>query len=360
MLTSVVGALVLLFLSPGCALGAGTVPRDRSDYALSISDSWKRQTLLNIVKIRYFDPPVFVDVGQIVAGYSLETTVTATGTFPELDFAGGKTATVGGGARYTDRPTITYVPLTGNRFLRSLMTPLSPESVFFTIQSGWPADAVLFTAVASMNGLKNQETSYAGVTPPDPRFLRVLELMRQLQRSGAVAMRVESSSEKEKDPRQSMLLTFRTAQSNPEAVAMSRELRGLLKLDQDETNFRLVVGGTSSGGKEIAVQTRSILHLMQTMASQVEVPRADVETTRVPPGWESSESATAGPRLIAVHCSDSRPRDAFVAIRYRDHWFWIDDRDLKTKRTFGFMMLLFTLADTAEKEALPLITIPAQ
>jgi hypothetical protein len=52
--------------------------------------------------------------------------------------------------------------------------------------------------------------------------------------------------------------------------------------------------------------------------------------------------------------------DAFVAVAYRNHWFWIDDRDLRTKRAFAFMMMLFTLAETGEREVPPLITIPAQ
>jgi hypothetical protein len=55
-----------------------------------------------------------------------------------------------------------------------------------------------------------------------------------------------------------------------------------------------------------------------------------------------------------------RSPDAFLSVPYRDHWFWIDDRDLATKRTFALLMLLFSLADTGEKKGLPLITIQAQ
>jgi hypothetical protein len=52
---------------------------DRDLYAASLSDSWKEQTLLNIVRIRYVDPPVFVDVGHIVASYSLQEGVNVAG-----------------------------------------------------------------------------------------------------------------------------------------------------------------------------------------------------------------------------------------------------------------------------------------
>ena len=38
----------------GCAgIGPGTVARDRFDYVNAISNSWKKQMLLNLVKIRF-------------------------------------------------------------------------------------------------------------------------------------------------------------------------------------------------------------------------------------------------------------------------------------------------------------------
>jgi hypothetical protein len=349
--------LGLLLVLTGCkSVGPGSVPRDRSDYSDAISESWKRQTLLNIVKLRYIDPPVFVDVGQVVAGYQLQVGGTVGGQISSQRAIQGNSLNLGGAATFIDRPTITYTPLTGNKFIKGLMTPLQPEAVFFTIQSGWPADGVLFATVAEINGLKNQATSISGVTPPDPAFMRVLALMRKIQLSGAVAMRIKQDAQKQ----QTSILTFRSKDLAPDTLADIRELRKLLRLDPDAGEFSLVFGSSSTSDKEVAVLTRSLMHQMATMAAQVEVPPEDVSLGRAAPGWESMASETNAVRLIKIHNSKSKPAEAFTAVNYRNRWFYIDDRDLKSKRVFSFMMMLFTLADTGEKEPLPLITIPAQ
>src|SRR5262245_44709135 len=120
-------ALLVLSSFLGCSsLGPGTVPRDRFEFSSAISDSWMRQNLLNIVKLRYLAPPIFVDVASIVSGYSVESNLSGSVT---LGFSGGAAdfATLGASGKYTDRPTITYTPLTGNRFIRGLMTPIEPS-----------------------------------------------------------------------------------------------------------------------------------------------------------------------------------------------------------------------------------------
>jgi hypothetical protein len=350
------GILALACVLCGCqGIGPATVSRDRFDYSSSISESWKRQTLLNIVKLRYLDPPIFVDVGQIVAGYSLETSGNVGGQISSANAIQGNSLLLGGSARFIDRPTITYTPLTGTKFVKGLITPLPPDSVFFMIQAGWPADSVMFAAVAALNGLKNESSSIGGVAPPDAGFIRALELLRKVQLSGAVGMRVVQDSQKQ----QTSLLTFRSTDISEQTLADVRELRQLLHIDQDASEFKIVFGGTAQNGRELAVLTRSILHIMQTMAVQVELPPEDIAQGRATPGPEYGDG-TDKQRLVRIRSSKDKPADAFVAVAYRGQWFWIDDRDLRTKRAFAFMMFLFTLADTGEKESLPLITIPAQ
>ena len=125
-----------MLLFSGCThLGPKTVAVDRFDYSSAIADSWKQQTLLNIVKLRYMDLPVFVDVSSIVAGYSLQTGVSINGTLSSKNAVQGNYAAIGGSSIFTDRPTITYTPLTGEKFLRGLITPIDPKNIFFMLQS---------------------------------------------------------------------------------------------------------------------------------------------------------------------------------------------------------------------------------
>jgi hypothetical protein len=303
------------------------------------------------------DPPVFVDVGQIVAGYTLESGLTAGASLPENSVAGGNTAQLGGTIKYTDRPTITYSPMTGDRFVKALMTPLPPESVFFTVESGWPADAILFTAVAEMNELRNQVASISGLTAAEPEFMQALKLIQRIQDQGGVGMRVEMDEQ----DRPTTLVTLRSRRVTDQTMDDSRELRRLLGLAPDGEEFKLVFGRIASGDRELAVQTRSLLHILGILAAQVEVPVEHVAEGRATPGIrEAEQEGSQVVRLARIHSSNNKPDDAYVAIHYKDQWFYIDDTDLKSKRTFAFMMLLFTLSDSGEKQNLPLITIPTQ
>jgi hypothetical protein len=171
-----------------------------------------------------------------------------------------------------------------------------------------------------------------------------------------VALRVVQDTQK----RETSLLTFRAKDVAPATLEDIHELRRLLRLDPNAGEFNLVFGASATNDREVAVLTRSLLHLMQTLASQIDVPAEDLAQTRAVPGWEGAIDKAGATRLINIRSSSSKPSDAFAVIDYRGHWFWIDDRDLKSKRVFAFMMMLFTLAETGEKENLPLITIPAQ
>ena len=154
-------AAVLIFWVAACtSIGPGTVPRDRIDYASAIGNSWKEQTLLNIVKLRYADMPIFLEVAQVIAGYQLQSAIS--GSFSAGNFTAGivgpftAIGSANAAGTYTDRPTVVYQPLTGVDFLKRLMTPIPPSSVLFMLQSGYSAERILPIMLDSINGINNE------------------------------------------------------------------------------------------------------------------------------------------------------------------------------------------------------------
>lgn len=347
-----VAAMTAAFLVGCGGIGPQTVTRDRFNYNTAISNSWKQQTLLNIVKLRYADMPVFVEVASIVSGYTLEGSINLSATFASP----GDTQTVGGVGKYTDRPTITYVPITGQQFNKSFMTPIPPQAILFLMQSGWPVDLIFPLTVDAVNGLRSRVSAGANLRAGDPEFYRVIFLLREIQKSGAVGMRIM----KENDQKESTVMFFYQKNITPEVKAALRELRTLLGLRPGGAEITVSYGLIPGSDREIAMLTRSMLHILIEMAIQVDVPAQHVADGRTLPSRSKLDSAEEKIRqLIDIKSGSDKPENTYAAVNYKDHWFWIDDRDFRSKRTFTFLMLLFSTTESGGKEGLPLVTIPA-
>lgn len=337
------------------SVGPATISRDRFDYSSAIGESWKRQTLLNIVRLRYADPPIFVDVGQVIAGYSLETSVSVAGVASSRGAVQGDYGSLGAQGRFTDRPTITYSPLTGNRFIENIATPITPVAIFETIENGFPAHAMLSMGVASINGLRNVDSDLEGGRPADPRFLEVAQLLREAQNRGTLGTRLKLNP----SGAGAFVITLRSPRATDEDRAASVRVRELLGLDPQATEFELVGGEFATSPNQIAVRGRSLLRVLQVLSMYVDVPAQDVEEGRATRGLEGG---VAGQAHAAFHVLSSKddPADAFVSVHYRDRYYYISDRDLSSKRLLSFIMILFSLADRSGDAAKPVITIPAQ
>jgi hypothetical protein len=335
------------------SIGPGSVERDRFDYNTAIANSWKDQTLLNIVKIRYADMPLFVEVASVVAGYTLESQVSVAGSFPETTTFGGDTFSAGASGKFTDRPTITYAPITGQQFNQSFMTPIPPEAVLFLIQTGWAPELILPMIVDGMNGLRSEIAAGSGQRRGDSAYYRAVELFGRIQRSGALSMQIVSDGQ---DRRTELIM--HAGDLPPESQSDLSELAGLLGIAPGSTTLSVSYGAVQRDERDLAILTRSMLQIMIQMATVVDVPEEHVESGRTVPTLEREDEADTS-RIIAILSSKQRPEDAFVAVPYKDHWFWIDDRDFASKRTFAFLMILFSLTETGGREGLPVVTIPS-
>ncbi len=362
-ISAILTTALIASVTSGCSsIGPSTVSRDRSDYNTAIGDSWKQQTLLNIVKLRYGDFPVFMEVAQVVAGYQLQTTAAA--GFSAQNFittaVGVVPAAVAGtgavGATYIDRPTVIYSPLTGNDFIKTLMRPVTPTALLFLLQSGYPATTVMPLAVDSINGVAN-ESKRAGMSrPADPEFGRLTQLLYELQRVNALQIRIERS----KDNTETSVIGFPPVNVTPDIAAKIAEVGRILHLTGLGRGHPVRYGGWSGKGDEIAITTRSMLQVMVELGVLAQVPEADIAGGKATPGASSTPSPASGrPSLLNIISGASPPHDAYAAVQYKGHWFWIADTDIRSKFLFTSVMLLFSISDVGVRSAAPVVTIPA-
>jgi hypothetical protein len=338
----------LLVLSGCVTIGPGTILRDRFDYATTIGESSKAQTLLNIVKLRYADWPTFLELNQVVAGYNIQHTGNA-----EIGLrsgAGLETGSLGYSGQYIERPTITYTPLAGEKFVRSILTSVRPEILLSLIQSGWQADAVVRIMVHAVNGVPNPGREGATKGREPSAFTRFAHVLRAAQLAGAIT----TSFGEVEHP--TVLLGLRRQRLDAQTLAELRQVEDELQLDPGVAQWRIVWETGGVDPSTLALQTRTVGQVLVDLASYVEVPDEHVRRGVV----EASSVISGGDRpaetLLRIHSGPTRPLESYVAVEYLDTWFWIDIDDMQSKRTFTYVLLLLTITE-AGSTSTPQLTI---
>ena len=284
-------------------IGPKTIPRDRFDYNAAISNSWKEQTLLNIVKLRYADMPLFVDISSVVSGYTLESEVNILGSRSSSNAIQGNSGTVGGSATFTDRPTITYAPITGSQFNKSFMTPIPPRSVLFLLQSGWSADMIFPLTVDSINGLRSQIAAGSRARSGDDDYYRVVELIRRMQLDGATGMQLQ----RDELANETALLIIHKAALDEAGKSAFTEFDTLLGLRPDLEEIGVNYGYLPADDSEIAMITYSMLQIIIKLATQIDVPPEHAADGRTVPSTPIG-SEDGSRQLVKISLTARRSR----------------------------------------------------
>jgi hypothetical protein len=333
----------------GCVSVSPThVTTDRMDYGQVVADSWKRQTLLNVVRLRYADAPVFLDVASIINSHTVGGSGNAQATLPSGNAP--DVFSVGGAGVWSNTPTVTYQPLLGDRFTKSLLQPIPPVSVFQLLQGGWPPSLVFATVVGSVNGIRNASAGVAA----DPGFEELTDALSRIQRAGDIGIEVQPRKDGS-----GVLVVMRRPGTGPTLSDDSRRVRELLGLSGESTDFEVTYGLFPRGPNQVAVVTRSMMEIILQLGFGIDLPPEDVASGRVLPGKWQAGDAEARP-LVRIRSGPEAPAETYSAARYKGNWYWIDENDVSSKRTFTFLMILFSLAETGQSVAAPVVTVPSR
>ena len=355
-----------LFLISGCAAqGAKRVPADRFDYNGAIAQSTREQMLLNIVRSRYLEVPVFLTVSSVLTQYEYDRSVGLTGI---LEFGSGTTDRAIGDTnlRFSERPTITYLPVEGQEFSAQLLSDIPSEIIFAAAQAGWSVDVFMRIGIQRLGAVENMSFGEIPASGDSGSKIQVESDLKKLKRfkrmidlifilSDREVIEVQEIKENGKDERYLMIAEEVAEDMRP----MLAELRQLIGLS-NRNRFRITGRVTNIKDDEISIQTRSVMAMMEFMARGVEVPREHLEDGWVIDyGLQNTEGELARELVpFKMHSSKNRPENVFAAVRFRDYWYYVDHADITSKRALSLIIVLFRLQAPTPSGAAPILTLP--
>lgn len=404
LVVGVIGMIGTACTLAGCQVGPRTLPVSSAHYSDAVRVAQSEQLLVNLVRLRYRDHPVYLSVSSISTQFEVGVSASVDGSIVE---SGPDVLGLGGGISYAERPTITFGLLNGDDFERDMLEPVSVNTIALLAESGWRVDRVLRLTVESLNGLKHASTA-SGPTPSRAPvyegFLEAAGLLQQLNNDRLIDFEFELRDTFISDP------ISRTQLSGEDLIVAAREgiefkrvgdgdeyqpvleerrlvlrvnpdaegapaierLRALLRLDpeldryeivsRDDADADTIDSADAADLSQIVVDTRSLQGVLYYLSQGVHPSERDrqrraVTITRDDAGNEFDWANVLG-GLFSVSSSGNRPDDAAVAVRHRGSWFFIADDDESTKSTFLLLRHLFTLQSGERPAIKPVLTLP--
>jgi hypothetical protein len=362
---SVAAALCAACLTSACVhIGPTRLKADQVDYARALGDAKKRAILAAVIGLRYGDAPAFLTVSSIIAAYTFDTTGGATlnagsGSMPNYAQATGSVS-------YSNRPTFTFTPTTGEAFASAYIRPLAPALVLPLAEGGVPIDLLLRITAQSIGGLQNGNALGGENSAGAPGFFELLQALRRLQMAGELNVETRQLDAKAdlkggQSPSLAVFLSLgaTTSGESPSTAADVARVRQLLHLAPNTRSYQLVYGPSSSyrKGDRIPMVTRSVLGILSDLGAQVQVPQERISdgSTKPTVGLIGGETRPT----IIVHSGKTAPADAYVSIAYGPSMYWVERNDFDSKYAFTVVQNLMALAESDTSSKAPVVTIPA-
>jgi len=405
-----------MWMLQGCAVGPALYKTSFTQYNDAVRQTLDEQMLANLVRMRYLQSPIFLQVSSVNASFSVGGNVGASGRF-DSGASDSYGASIGGS--YSENPTISFSMPESREYYGRLLAPLSADQITSLVLAGFDSELVLRTTARGLNRLRNLSTELTDA-PVEPlshsQFRESIRLIKQLRSEGIVDLELGAKAAMwsssvaadmtQERPRVELLKQIIYAMSNDAEIVRgedgqwqtyrferhmalrfgsaakdspdARRLRELLGLEADRYNFPIVepemvnaekaksVIGQVPGAldpetvwAEIGLRGRSMMEIMQAAAKEVQVPDEDIERgTATANRSQDPQSAEGASDWLVIKSSDSEPSGSSLGIQYRDHWFYIDDTDLQSRETFAMLTALFAVVGGTVPGAHPVLTLP--
>ncbi len=391
-------------VSSGC-LGPEAVRTTRLRYNEAMRITNDEQLLINLVRLRYADSPVFVDLPNITSQFELS----AGGSDPGS--AGSQTNFGIVGITGRDSPTLSYHPRQGREISKALLNPLSAE-VYSVVSAGARIDQLLWLTLNDINDVQNAVRGTLLVpTVPDEntRFLRGVKLLAEIDDRGGVEIGFSTNEEttNASDPISQLNVDGKDLLAAAKdgyvyrdkgqgRITLNKRERGLslkvrtpfnrsAEMEEVASIFNLIphrnrykmeselapdaessnpnLPKAIPGNDTIYLNLRSILQIMTFMSKGVCVPQEHVLNHNVPitpgPDGRPFDWTTVTRGYFRISSQKSRPRDAEVAVKYRGYWFFIPKDDVDSRSILAILEILFSLQDNDDSTSSPVLTLPA-